>query len=77
MDDESLFAWREERGGVWPWIVERSGMSGLLARSPTAFKDSGDIQKLTSEKENPSFSMTNKGVRIELALISLKDINFP
>jgi hypothetical protein len=77
MDDESLFAWKEERGGVWPWIVERSGMGGLLARSSTAFRDSGDIQRLTHGKERPSFSMTNKGVRIELRLISLKDINFP
>ena len=77
MDDESLFAWKEERGGVWPWIVERSGMGGLLARSPTAFRDSGDVQRLTHGKERPSFSMTNKGVRIELRLIPLKDINFP
>jgi hypothetical protein len=71
MDDESLFAWKEERGGVWPWIVERSGMGGLLARSPTAFRYSGDVQKLTQAKERPSFSMTNKGVRIELRLIPL------
>jgi hypothetical protein len=77
MDDESLFAWKEERGGVWPWIVERSGMGGLLARSPTAFRYSGDVQKLTRAKERPSFSMTNKGVRIELRLIPLKDVNFP
>jgi hypothetical protein len=77
MDDESLFAWKEERGGVWPWIVERSGMGGLLARSPTAFRDSGDVQRLTYGKERPPFSMTNKGLRIELRLIPLKDINFP
>jgi hypothetical protein len=77
MDDESLFAWREERSGVWPWIIERAGMGGLLARSPTAFKDSGDIQRLTHGKERPPFSMTNKGVRIELRLIPLKVIEFP
>jgi hypothetical protein len=77
VDDESLFAWKEERGGVWPWIVERSGMGGLLACSPTAFRDSGDVQRLTYGKERPPFSMTNKGLRIELRLIALKDINFP
>jgi hypothetical protein len=63
MDDESLFAWREERGGMWPWMLERSGMGGLLARSPTAFKDSGDVQRLTRGKERPPFSMTNRGIR--------------
>jgi hypothetical protein len=77
MDEESLFAWKEERGGVWPWIVERSGMGGLLARSPVAFRDSGDVQRLTYGKERSPFSMTNKGLRIELRLIPLKDINFP
>lgn len=77
IDDESLFAWKEERGGVWPWLVERSGMGGLLACSPTKFRDSGDVQRLTHGKERPSFSMTNKGVRIELRLIPLKNINFP
>ena len=77
VDDESLFAWKEERGGVWPWIVERSGMGGLLARSPTAFRDSGDVQRLTNERERLPFSMTNKGLRIELRLIPLKDIKFP
>jgi hypothetical protein len=77
MDDESLFAWREERGGMWPWMLERSGMGGLLARSPTAFKDSGDVQRLTRGKERPPFSMTNRGIRIELRLLPLKLISFP
>jgi hypothetical protein len=77
MDDESLFAWKEERSGVWPWILERSGMGGLLACSPTAFRDSGDIQRFIHGKERPPFQMTNKGVRIELRLIPLKDIDFP
>lgn len=52
-------------------------MGGLLARSPTAFRDSGDLQRFIHGKERPSFQMTNKGVRIELRLIPLKDIDFP
>jgi hypothetical protein len=57
-DDESIFAWTDE--------TLRNSRSGLLARSPIAFKDSGDIQLYRNERSAP-YSMTNKGLQINLA----------
>jgi hypothetical protein len=62
-DDESLFAW-QQRG---PRI---SYTQGLLASSPSDFRDSGEIYRTESTvRQRPPFMMTNKGLRIELILI--------
>ncbi|KAG9232740.1 heterokaryon incompatibility protein-domain-containing protein, partial [Amylocarpus encephaloides] len=59
-DDESIFAWRDPKN--------LSG--GLLARSPNAFQESGDIERFDSDHyEKPPYSMTNKGLRMEFPLL--------
>ena len=59
-DDETIFAWEDAH--------DMSG--GLLARSPIAFQQSGNICRLDLENErSPPYSMTNKGVRMESYLL--------
>ncbi|PMD38523.1 hypothetical protein L207DRAFT_492374 [Hyaloscypha variabilis F] len=58
-DDESIFAWVDE--------TLANGTSGLLARSPAAFKDSWNIDFCPNFRSAP-YSMTNKGLQINLAL---------
>jgi hypothetical protein len=58
-DDESIFAWCEDE---WSISVE----SGLLARSPAAFKDSGDIESTHGTRASP-YAMTNQGLQITFA----------
>ena len=56
--DESIYAW-SDRDLLW---------SGLLARSPAAFRDSGDIvpvEELNSLPRSPPY-MTNRGIAIEI-----------
>ncbi|KAI9052004.1 hypothetical protein LZ554_004258 [Drepanopeziza brunnea f. sp. 'monogermtubi'] len=56
-DDESIFAWADDK--------DTSG--GLLARSPKAFQNSGDFRRLDVFRyEKAPYSMTNKGIRVEL-----------
>jgi hypothetical protein len=62
-DDESIFAWVDE--------TLSNGTSGLLARSPAAFKDSWDIDFLPNFRSAP-YSMTNKGLQINLSLSAPK-----
>ncbi|KAM5341746.1 hypothetical protein ACJ41O_014777 [Fusarium nematophilum] len=60
-DDHSLFAWRcpGSRGG-------------LLATSPEAYKDSGDIISWnTLTPYNSPFTLTNKGVHLEIPFIGM------
>lgn len=60
-DDESIFAWRDAKN--------ISG--GLLARSPDAFRWSGDVKRFDSvHYDKPPYSMTNKGLRMEFPLLS-------
>ena len=60
-DDQSLFVWRARCD---------DDRHGLLADSPAAFRDSGDIvplRGLSSERDRQeSHAMTNRGLRIEL-----------
>jgi hypothetical protein len=71
-DDESIFAW-----GYCPDLkIKDLPSRGLLASSPTKFKNSGKVRPLKREvresilfKENHPFSMTNKGLYISLLLI--------
>lgn len=65
-DDQSIFAWRLS------YSVPR-GLKhnvGLLANSPASFADSGHIVRPKESKSVAPYSITNKGLRIELPLIS-------
>ncbi|KAE8449095.1 hypothetical protein EG329_008478 [Mollisiaceae sp. DMI_Dod_QoI] len=62
-DDESIFAWTDR-------TAPNSLRSGLLARTPQAFSDSGDIELLPNATTTP-YSMTNKGLQIQLNLYPL------
>ncbi|KAM0432370.1 hypothetical protein ACHAPT_004913 [Fusarium lateritium] len=62
-DDHSLFAWRHPHG-----------RGGLLAPSPAAFKDSGNITPWNPLMPyNSPFTLTNKGVHLDLPFIGLGD----
>jgi hypothetical protein len=60
-EDESLFAWNSHSSlGILP---------GLLADSPSDFADSGDIVRSHIDHNQPPFSMTNKGLCLEVFLM--------
>ncbi|RSL51788.1 hypothetical protein CEP54_011247 [Fusarium duplospermum] len=62
-DDHSLFAWK------YP-----NSRGGLLAASPAAFKDSGNIIPWNPFKPyNSPFTLTNKGAHLDLPFIGLGD----
>ncbi|KAF5363156.1 hypothetical protein D9758_008343 [Tetrapyrgos nigripes] len=64
-DDHSLFAWHAAFDPQNPYFESR----GLLAESPSEFRDSGDV--CTSTKTGllkSPYSMTNSGLRIHLPL---------
>jgi hypothetical protein len=61
-DDPTIFAWRSDI--VWDF------KGGLLARSPYCFRDSGSIIRSYGPKST-SFTLSNKGVRIQLRLLQL------
>lgn len=56
-DDESIFAWTNEK----------SCDGGLLAPSPVAFRESGNVER--GKWDSPSYTMTNKGLYISFRLI--------
>ena len=66
-DDESIFAWKDPN----------EELGGLLARSPIAFQHSGDIVPGKFDLDRPAYSMTNKGLRLELFLLPPKDYYIP
>lgn len=66
-DDQSLFAWQ---GGA----SERGALSGLLAESPKQFADAGDVVVHSSAFELEPYSMTNKGLRIQLPMRQENDL---
>jgi hypothetical protein len=59
-DDHTIFAWKTDYWGAF------SG--GLLADSPAAFRESGNIVSSANHHDG-SFSSTNRGLRLELPLI--------
>jgi hypothetical protein len=66
-DDHTLFAWTEAR-------VERCWITrGLLADSSLDFVDSGHIIRSQPVLKSAPYSMTNKGLRIELPLFPTGD----
>lgn len=60
-DDQSLFAWEDR-------ATTRGRMSGLLAECPAQFADCGDVGGRSSPFDLEPYSMTNKGLRIQLPL---------
>jgi hypothetical protein len=69
-DDESIFAWTDKD-------LEGSHQytrSGLLASSPSSFQDSGDVTLVAPNHStfHAPFTMTNKGLRIQLILNPLR-----
>jgi hypothetical protein len=63
-DDESIFAWKYNRPNTR--FCRDNYAPGLLADSPAAFGMSGDIVRSAFDKDRPPFSMTNKGIRMEV-----------
>jgi hypothetical protein len=60
-DDDSIFAWASPEG-PFPSGTYR----GLLARSPSEFTSSGDVDFQASNHSEP-FSVTNKGLRVQFS----------
>ncbi|KAG9236750.1 heterokaryon incompatibility protein-domain-containing protein, partial [Amylocarpus encephaloides] len=56
-DDETIFAWERERSD-----------GGLLAPSPTCFQNAGNMEIGNFDSFRPPFTMTNKGLCLELYL---------
>jgi hypothetical protein len=65
-DDQSIFAWTVKGVGD-------STQHGLLADSPSAFRNSNKIGPYQDWESKPPYSMTNRGLSIELPLTRLHD----
>jgi Heterokaryon incompatibility protein (HET) len=61
-DDHSLFAWKQQAGSA-----ARTGQ-GLLASSPAFFAESASFVQNRGSGSRSSYSMTNRGLCIELSL---------
>ncbi|KAL8996353.1 MAG: hypothetical protein Q9169_004119 [Polycauliona sp. 2 TL-2023] len=78
--DESIFAWHEvlETPSIGPPsigldYVQFTDYSGLLARSPWHFQDSGDIVPIRlNNHDRPPWSLTNQGLCIHISPISVQ-----
>jgi hypothetical protein len=66
-DDQSIFAWQWV-GETHPPPFGAPWFSGPLADSPARFTKSADIVPLPSTAERQPYTMTNKGLRIEVDL---------
>ncbi len=65
-DDESIFAWRDDS------VLE----SGAFARSPSAFRGSGDLVNVKfPHLERPPYTVTHRGLAIELALVTRRTMD--
>ena len=65
-NDQSIFAWKDSS-------LQSEKHLGLLARSPSQFQDSGNLQSLRFWARHGPFEFTNNGLRIELWLIPTED----
>lgn len=65
-DDQSLFVW------IDPTLLA-DHYSGLLANSPKCFTNSGNYLSYREWESSAPFSISNKGLRIELPLSSCED----
>lgn len=70
-DDQSVFAWSTRLDA--PWDKDSFLDSGVLAGSPAAFAGSGKIIPFPIKAKRQPYSMTNKGLRIELRLWPRRD----
>ncbi|PYI11265.1 HET-domain-containing protein [Aspergillus sclerotiicarbonarius CBS 121057] len=67
-DDQTLFAWENSS-------VSLDHPSGLLARSPMDFRNSGNIIPFKFSKATTPFSVTNRGIRLDLPLLRAPEVN--
>ncbi|KAI9657952.1 MAG: hypothetical protein M1821_002609 [Bathelium mastoideum] len=65
-DDHSLFAWTDNG-------LSSAAYHGLLAEHPDRFKDSHSIFPYEDAEEHASYSISNKGIRMELHITPLTD----
>ncbi|KAH8593051.1 heterokaryon incompatibility protein-domain-containing protein [Bisporella sp. PMI_857] len=74
-DDQSIFAWgllEQSWGRPWPIRILENGdkSAGVLAVHPAYFAGSANIVPFPSEPDRQPFSMTNRGLRIELPMLN-------
>jgi hypothetical protein len=62
-NDLTLFAWQAEVNST-----KAAPYRGILAKSPREFASAASIVSNKNHKNNPEFSMTNKGLKIETEL---------
>ena len=80
-NDQSIFAWRgseniDDSDGpeIFEWPDETDdGHQGLLARSPTQFRYSGNIERIFSDTPTNPYSITNQGLSIELPVDQVEE----
>ncbi|KAF2865306.1 heterokaryon incompatibility protein-domain-containing protein, partial [Massariosphaeria phaeospora] len=65
-DDHSLFVWRSKSSKTSKMT---SRLSGLLADSPSQFRDCPTLVSLPDFASSVPYSMTNRGLQIELPLV--------
>lgn len=65
-DDQSLFAWRNDN-------LCQPRFHGLLAQSPKAFSGSHNVMPYQVWESQQPYSMTNRGLRIDLPLIKVNN----
>lgn len=65
-DDQSLFAWRDADANP-------DARYGLLATSPTFFRDSSLLESYQDWQTRPPYQMTNRGLQIGLPMTQLLD----
>jgi hypothetical protein len=64
--DESIFAWTEVASSL---VDQKSKERGLLANSPAEFLPSANIRRRDTTDRLPSYSITNRGLRMEQQLL--------
>ncbi|KAK5654054.1 hypothetical protein OQA88_7732 [Cercophora sp. LCS_1] len=79
-DDQSLLAWHFDglTTPVGPYhrrnrpsSGRQTGRAGILATSPSSFAGCQDIIRVSTGHLTPPFSMTNKGVRLEIPIATI------
>jgi len=65
-DDQSIFAWEFVEGAI--------ESRGLLARSPRQFLRTGCIVPIPTKLDTIPFSMTNRGLRIQLSILPARHL---
>ncbi|KAE9372496.1 HET-domain-containing protein, partial [Stipitochalara longipes BDJ] len=78
-DDQSIFAWSLTDPLLPPLlpgrvIIPGNNKEGVLANHPAHFAGSANIVPFPSEPERQPFSMTNRGLRIELRVLNYRNI---